>query len=237
MGYLTRQSRGKQPSLFPETPETHRITRIIRNLQAITGRKVEITLTDNRVSMISFRREKGKVRLRLQRIFLDAPSDVIREIGRLITARGRITTPEINEFIRKNRSKIKQKPPRSPKINPRGRHFNLQEIFDRLNRVYFGGRIQARITWGRRSPGRSVRKRTLGSYSQESRIIRINPILDRPGIPRFFIEYVIYHEMLHARFGIKVKGGRQVIHPPEFRTEEKKFRQYQRAIEWEKRIR
>ncbi len=209
---------------------------IKRILERITGCSISITYTDNRVNIISFTRKKGYISLRLQRIFMDAPLDVVQEIGQLLKNPGR-KTPLINEYFKKNRWRIRKKARLTGRIEPVGRVYNLKRLFDRLNREYFSGQLDTIVTWGRRSPRRAVRKRTLGSYNAETRTIRINPILDSPGVPSYFIEYVLYHEMLHAYLGIKKDHrGRMRAHTPRFRELERRFRHYNKAVEWEKRL-
>ena len=61
---------------------------------------------------------------------------------------------------------------------PRGRHFHLGEILNRINRDYFDGGVMVSITWGRRSARRPRRSIRLGSYRREQNLIRIHPALD-----------------------------------------------------------
>ena len=37
-----------------------------------------------------------------------------------------------------------------------------------------------------------------GTIQEEDRVIRINPLLDQPFVPLWFLQYVLYHEMLHS---------------------------------------
>ena len=46
----------------------------------------------------------------------------------------------------------------------------------------------------------------MGSYSVEDRVIRIHRSLDRSFVPRFFVEWIVFHEMLHQVHDIKVKN-------------------------------
>jgi hypothetical protein len=66
-------------------------------------------------------------------------------------------------------------------------------------------------------------------------VIKINPILDSDRVPRYFLEFVIYHEMLHADIGIEDGSGRRELHSREFRKREKLFRHYEKASAWEKK--
>jgi hypothetical protein len=116
-----------------------------------------------------------------------------------------------------------------------GRHFDLQTIFDRINQRYFRNRLRSyTITWGRRRRRRPASYIVFGSIQEEDRIIRIHPLLDREFVPRWYLEYVVYHEMLHAFVPDKQDAaGRRIIHHEGFLKRERKFRHYQAAIQWE----
>jgi hypothetical protein len=54
-------------------------------------------------------------------------------------------------------------------------------------------------------------------------------------VPEFFVEYIVYHELLHALFPpVAAQGGRRDVHTAEFKRFEKKFPRYREAIEFEK---
>jgi hypothetical protein len=42
-------------------------------------------------------------------------------------------------------------------------------------------------------------------------------------VPRYAVEYIVYHEMLHLRHPVKLRGSRRSVHPPAFQAEEKLF--------------
>ncbi|HLA47674.1 MAG: hypothetical protein A3I04_02340 [Nitrospinae bacterium RIFCSPLOWO2_02_FULL_39_110] len=115
-----------------------------------------------------------------------------------------------------------------------GRFFNLKDIFDRLNKEYFEGAISTKITWGRnvRNGRRYIR---FGSYTEKDNIIRIHPSLDRQDIPLYFIESIVYHEILHKIVGAKILNGRRRVHTSEFKKLERRFKDHERAREWEKK--
>jgi hypothetical protein len=74
----------------------------------------------------------------------------------------------------------------------------------------------------------------MGSFSVEDRIIRVHPALDQADVPRFFVEWIVFHEMLHGRLEIRRRGSRRCFHPPEFLAQEREFHDYERAAAWEK---
>jgi hypothetical protein len=65
-------------------------------------------------------------------------------------------------------------------------------------------------------------------------MIRVHPLLDRSFVPAWFLEYVIFHEMLHAvvpdRFD---RSGRRLIHHDGFTEKERQYRHFRRAKVWE----
>ena len=202
--------------------------------QGFIGRPVSLVVTDNSSSILSVKTKDETVCIRLHRMLLGAGAEVLREIAFFVrTRRGK--TPLLREYINLHRDRLKSKPPRKIRENAAGSFHDLRDIFDAINREYFEGRVSAIISWGARSPKRTVRKRTLGSYSSHLNAIRINPVLDRKGVPRYFVEFIVYHEMLHADMGIEKRDGRNIAHSPEFKRRERRFREYERALAWEKK--
>ncbi len=57
-----------------------------------------------------------------------------------------------------------------------------------------------------------------------------------PRVPLYAIEYLVYHEMLHLRHPVKLRGSRRLVHPAAFREEEKLFPQFKEAQEFLKRL-
>ena len=111
---------------------------------------------------------------------------------------------------------------------------DLLSLFHRINEKYFGGAVDALITWGRKSGKKPRRSIKLGSYSAVERLIRIHPNLDKPWVPRYFISYIVYHEMLHHVIPGSQGSGKKMLHPPVFREREQMFRDFERALAWEK---
>jgi hypothetical protein len=75
----------------------------------------------------------------------------------------------------------------------------------------------------------------MGSYSVEDRLIRIHRSLDRAFVPRFFVAWIVFHEMLHQVHDIRVKNGRREFHSKEFLADEQQFEHYDQAKGWERR--
>jgi len=203
-----------------------------RTLEERLGRPVSLVLTDNSTTVLSCAVKDGVLSVRLHRMFLSADSQVISEIITYLKKR-KGAMPYFRSFLRANRDALKRKPAKRVAVRTRGRHHDLSELYDEINGEYFEGRVTAAITWGSRSPRSAVRKRTVGSYSERSNTIRINPVLDRKNVPRSYVAFIVYHEMLHADMGIALRGTRRSVHPREFKRREKLFQEYEKAMEWE----
>lgn len=117
-------------------------------------------------------------------------------------------------------------------LPPRGRHFDLEEIFATLNQKFFRSELPAaRLGWSRKRS-----RRILGHYDDAHRTITITRWFDAPSVSRDLVEYVVFHEMLHMRFPTERHGHRRVVHSSGFRKAEKLFPKYESAIVQLKRL-
>jgi len=115
---------------------------------------------------------------------------------------------------------------------PEGRYYHLEEVFDSLNLRFFGGLLgRPELTWSE-----SVAKRALGHYDAAHNTIVVSRVFDRPSSPRYAIEYLLYHEMLHLKHPVKMKGVRRCVHSREFKLEEGLFPQLKEAQAFLRRL-
>jgi len=114
-----------------------------------------------------------------------------------------------------------------------GAVYDLEAMFDDLNQQFFDGRmVRPQLTW---SPKRS--RRMLGHWDPAHNAIVISKIFDHPEVPRFLVEYVLYHEMLHLKHPVEHRTGRRrLVHTKEFYADERKFPRYKEAVALVKRI-
>jgi hypothetical protein len=199
------------------------------------GRPLRLTLTENRSVLLSFRKQGGVVYLRLHRMFLYAPPAVVRAVARGLKRTNRNADGEVRRFMNENLHRVRREPERMPPLVTRGAVYDLQDVYDRLNVRFFGGRLKVPLSWGRGS-GRARRGGlTFGSYDPVLRLIRIHPVLDRRDVPTLFLESVVYHEMLHHHLGgVPDRAGRTVYHSRAFREAEARYPHHQEALAWEK---
>jgi hypothetical protein len=204
-------------------------------LSAELGIPVRLSVTDNRSTMVSFRRGANVLQLRLHHMFLDAPEPVVRAVADYAGRGHRGAGGLLDDYIRGQQPRIRQfRRETDADLNAEGRCFDLRMIFEAVNRTYFQDGIQARIGWGRMPPRRRRKSIRLGVYDHQTREIRIHPALDRPEVPAFFVEFIVFHEMLHQLFPSTGRGGRRVHHPRAFRDREKAFPHYVAALRWER---
>lgn len=203
--------------------------------------QINVSLTDNQHTMISVKREQGRYRLRLHHMFLEADSDVVRALGKYVGQNDREASRLLGHFIDLNQRKIRRPHRRQVAEQPietTGEIHDLAAIYEDVNRKYFNGRIDARITWGQRARQAARKRRRnsikMGSYSVEDALIRIHPSLDRPFVPRVFVEWIVYHEMLHQKHDIPIVGGRRQFHTAAFLADEAKFAEYNFVRHWER---
>ena len=192
--------------------------------------RVDLALTRNRVSMASLVFvSEGHARVRLHAQFLTAPQDVWKALAEYIWKRRRRDWEVVSQFARTIDTSSESKPSPTSPLRNIGDVYDLDEIGKRVNRQYFNGRVKYRIGWGRSRPdkprrrsqqGRSIR---YGSWSRTTRTIRIHPLLDDARVPLRFVEYIVFHEMLHAVVPSGHKNGQRRDHPKAFRVLEQAY--------------
>lgn len=210
-----------------------------QQLQRLVGQALQIRVTDNVHTMLSFSRRDRRLVVRLHHMFLAAPESIVEALARYIRGGDPLASAALDQYIQNHRRLIRRVPAhirrkRVP-IRSRGSFHDLQDVFDELNQLWFDGKSDCAITWGPsprvRLPRKSIK---LGSYSADAKLIRIHPAMDQREVPRFFVTWIVFHEMLHHRFGISRRGVRRCVHPPVFCEAERAYPDYERARAWER---
>ncbi len=140
-----------------------------------------------------------------------------------------LTRPYL-EYARSQRTRQRIQSMRRTRVrpaaaNPKGRFFDLAQMFDLLNGKFFEGNLaRPHLGWSTRTW-----RRQFGCYDPGPNQILLNRRMDHPAVPQFVVEYVLYHEMLHVKHPTRRSGCSLVSHSREFRTEEKLFPEFERA--------
>ena len=109
-----------------------------------------------------------------------------------------------------------------------GEAYDLDQIFERINAKYFAGSIEKPVlTWSSRRT-----YRILGHHDSTHQTIVVSRSLDAADVPRYVVEYVLFHEMLHIHHPTKHVNGRRYNHTPAFRRDERRFSHYKEAEDW-----
>ncbi|HEY2461514.1 MAG TPA: hypothetical protein VGI16_11935 [Candidatus Acidoferrum sp.] len=186
--------------------------------------------------VLTIRHRREVVHVRFSDLLRRAPLEVLEGAAALLLARvyrrkapRALTTPYL-DYARSDRTRGRVNRMRSGRVRagaagPRGRHFDLERLFDELNGRYFGGKLRRpHIGWSSRNW-----RRQFGCYDPGPNHILLNRRMDHPAIPQFAVEYVLYHEMLHVKHPTRRSGCSLISHSREFRKEERLFMEFERA--------
>jgi predicted metal-dependent hydrolase len=180
----------------------------------------------------TIRLRKGRILVRLSDLLEAAPDAVLHAILHILLAK--LYRQEIDatqaalyrrytgsHAVSKKTHLIRQMRGRKKIESPQGRHYHLEEIFDQLNTRFFHGLMaRPQMTWSQNHS-----RQALGHYDPAHNTIVVSRIFDRPEVPRFALEYLVFHEMLHLRHPVKLRGSRRCVHSRAFQEEEKLFPQ------------
>jgi hypothetical protein len=205
-----------------------------RRLELAFQAPVQLAVTDNLRRMVSHTRVRGTRRVRVHMMFLGAPERVRQALVEYIVRGDRRASGVLGDFIEANSHRIRASRPVTGPLRVRGVSHDLSEILASVNAQYFNSAVgDVLVTWGRRtSPlGKARTTIKLGSYSATERLIRVHPALDRHWVPRYFLSYIVFHELLHHVIPA-VPGS---LHPPALLQREREFRFYERALAWEQK--
>ncbi|HEY0004758.1 MAG TPA: SprT-like domain-containing protein [Pyrinomonadaceae bacterium] len=187
----------------------------------------------------TIRLRSGRIYVRISDIFKDAPLNIHRALAFILVAKLLSRpAPEVHDRVYREyacspqilRASDIARRRRGRKLisTARGRVYDLNRMFDRLNRKYFDGQLEKpTLTWSQRRT-----RRILGHHDAAHETIVVSKTLDSSEVPEWFVEYILYHEMLHIKHPARVINGRRYYHTNAFRSEEQRFAYYQQALDW-----
>lgn len=191
----------------------------------------------------TIRLRDGKLLVRLSDLLEGAPEAVLRALAHILLAKmyrqpiERAHATRYRKYvhsheIRSQAHLVRQLRGRKRMASARGHFYDLDAIFEDLNLRFFGGmQARPRMSW---SQGRA--RNLLGHYDPAHNAIVVSRIFDHPAVPRYAVDYIVYHEMLHLRHPVKLNGSRRCVHSAEFRAEEKLFPQLEAAQRFLRRL-
>jgi len=184
----------------------------------------------------TIRLREGHIKVNLSDLLEGAPETVLRAIAHILLAKlyrkpldpahnARYRRFASSDSVLRQTERIRQMRGRKKISTAKGEHYDLEEVFETLNRRFFHGLLGCPLlTWSEHKA-----RRLLGHYDAAHNTIMISRVFDRRNTPRYAIEYLMYHEMLHLKHPVKVRGGRRCVHPRAFQEEEKLFPELDQA--------
>lgn len=205
-----------------------------QKLQNMVGSNLIIRINNNRSTMLHVRWKETSTHVSLHHMFLKAPHTVQKGLASYIRQDDTVISQDVQAFIDKNLAILDHSYLTDPDhICTKGTTYDLQKLYNKINKSYFNGELDLLVTWFA-DPSKKVRtKCTLGLYYDLVKLVKIHRLLDNPLVPLCVIEYVMYHEMVHAVCPIyKDEKGRNCIHSREFKVLERQFLQFEEANKW-----
>jgi hypothetical protein len=212
----------------------HQTYRELRPRSPVPDLEVEFYSFANINNTIRLR--DGRLLVRISDLLEGAPENVLKAIAHILVAK-MYRKPVDREHAARYRRYVtathmsrkaylvRQIRGRKRIASAQGDTYNLEMIFEELNSRFFHGLLaRPQMTWS------SERARNrLGHYDPAHNAIVVSKVFDHPRVPQFVLEYVVYHEMLHLKHPVKVRGSRRCVHPPEFQIEERAFPRLEEA--------
>jgi len=178
----------------------------------------------------TIRLREGRLLVRVSDLLEGSPEPVLRAIAHILLAKMYRQPIEREHSTRYRRHisghdlsrkahLVQQIRGRKRLDSARGHTYDLENIFEDLNTRFFHGLLaRPRMTWSREHA-----RNRLGHYDPAHNAIVISRVFDHPRVPEFVVEYIVYHEMLHLKHPVRLRGSRRCVHSPEFQAEERLF--------------
>jgi hypothetical protein len=222
----------------PIFQEEYRVLRPRAPMPPITVRFRRFTSLNTTIRL-----REGHVHVSLSDLLEGAPETVIRAIAHILLAKLYKKPIDAAHNMRYKRFASSAAVTRQTELiryargskrffGPEGRFYHLDEVFDTLNTRFFGGLLgRPELTWSEHHA-----RRSLGHYDAAHNTIVVSRVFDRPSSPRYAIEYLLYHEMLHLKHPVTMRGVRRCVHSRAFKADEARFPQLAEALAFLKRL-
>ena len=184
----------------------------------------------------TIRLRQAELHIRLSDLLEGAPEPVLHAIAHILLAKlyrrpvDRAQSARYRRYLASHditakARLIRQMRGRKHIHSARGHYFDLDQLFEDLNHHFFHGLMgRPQLTWSR-----DHARNRLGHYDPAHNTIVISRIFDHPRVPRYVVEYILFHEMLHLKHPVKLRGSRRCVHSREFLAEEKMFPELETA--------
>lgn len=178
----------------------------------------------------TIRLRDGRLLVRISDLLEGAPEYVLRAIAHILLAKmyrkpvDRAHASRYRRFVSSRHMTqkahlVRQVRGRKQIASAQGQVYDLNAIFEDLNIRFFHGLLaRPQLTWSLERA-----RNRLGHYDPAHNAIVISRVFDQARVPRYAIEYIVYHEMLHSKHPVRLRGSRRCVHSAEFQAEEREF--------------
>jgi hypothetical protein len=178
----------------------------------------------------TIRMREGRLLVRLSDLLEGAPATVLQAIAHILLAKMYRKPIEREAAVRYRRyissqdisrkaHLVRQMRGRKRLHSAQGHTYDLEAVFEGLNTRFFHGLLaRPQLTW---SSNHS--RNSLGHFDPAHNAIVVSRIFDHPRVPQYAVDYIVYHEMLHLKHPVRLRGSRRCVHSAEFQAEEKLF--------------
>jgi predicted metal-dependent hydrolase len=191
----------------------------------------------------TIRMREGKLLVRLSDLLEGAPPSVLQAIAHILLAKmyrkpvereaaARYRRYVSSQDISRKAHLVRQMRGRKRLHSAQGRTYDLEAVFEDLNTRFFHGLLaRPQLTWSRNHS-----RNSLGHYDPAHNAIVVSRIFDHPRVPQYAVDYLVYHEMLHLKHPVRLRGSRRCVHSAEFQAEEKLFPQLEEVKRFLKQL-
>jgi hypothetical protein len=205
-----------------------------QDLKSLVGQHLELSINDNRSTMLSVRWEPERTKVSLHRIFLQAPLHVRKDLVHYLRREKRRVPITIKAFIEESIGGLDYSHMLADNaLSTKGRIYDLELLYKKINKKYFNNELKLLITWFGDHLPQSSSRCSLGLYYDAVKLVKVHRLLDAASVPSYVVEYIIYHEMVHAVCPAYIdERGINRMHGREFKEVEQRFEKYHEAIFW-----
>ncbi len=191
----------------------------------------------------TIRMRQGKLLVRLSDLLEGAPAPVLQAIAHILLAKmfrkpvAREAAARYRRYISshdvtRKAHLVRQMRGRKLLHSAQGHTYDLEAVFEDLNIRFFHGLLaRPQLTWSRNHS-----RNSLGHYDPAHNAIVVSRIFDHPRVPQYAVDYIVYHEMLHLKHPVRLRGSRRCVHSAEFQAEEKLFPQLEEVKRFLKQL-
>lgn len=128
---------------------------------------------------------------------------------------------ELHDSLRRTRGRRRAE-------DSKGKAFDLRAVLEKVLKEYpftFNGMAgRPAIHWSR-----SRSRKRLAFYDSAFNDIVVSKSFDSHKVPQHVVEYLVFHELLHAKHDLQFANGRKRVHHAGFLKDEKRFAFYKEA--------